>query len=550
MRSGVRVDLRADLRAHGLLQGGAVPCLRETEPVPPPEHLLQAVWFHQRLLRDQLRTVDGRRVEILHPGFWNRGRGPDFREALVRFEDGTLRTGDVEIDLCSQNWRGHGHDRNPDYRSVILHVVWEGCGMAEQRPTLELCSVLDAPIAELALWVGTPGAEEFPAALRGRCGRPLGELTGSQVTVLLREAALVRLRAKASQLRARARQAGWEQAFWEGMFRGLGYRQNVWPMQRLGELLPLLRGGRDGQEPERAGEARLLGVAGLLPEELTRRRRGADQFLRELWDSWWREREVWQEIILPRAAWKLSGQRPANLPHRRLALAARWIADSSFLPRIEAWCLAALEPREAPAALLEILQVPREGFWAWHWTVTSPRLARPQALLGMARATDLAMNVILPWLWVRSLGTCSEGGGSGLAGGSRPAPVSPDEPGGQRGAGSGEPAGAVPSLRAEPQEEEAGTELSRELERRYFAWPASEDNAVLRLARRRLLGCEKTSGRGLAGAAAQQGLLQIVRDFCEQSNSVCADCQFPDFVRGWATELTEVGEERLGPPLE
>jgi hypothetical protein len=66
--------------------------------------------------------------------------------------------------------------------------------------------------------------------------------------------------------------------------------------------------------------------------------------------------------------------------------------------------------------------------------------------------------------------------------------------------------------------------------RRFFAWLASEDNSVLKLARQRLLGTGKTGI--LQTAAAQQGLMQIVRDFCEHSNAVCADCRFPGLVRG------------------
>jgi len=53
----------------------------------------------------------------------------------------------------------------------------------------------------------------------------------------------------------------------------------------------------------------------------------------------------------------------------------------------------------------------------------------------------------------------------------------------------------------------------------------------LKLARQRLLGTAKASI--LKGAAQQQGLMQIVRDFCEHSNAVCAGCQFPDLVRSW-----------------
>jgi hypothetical protein len=34
-------------------------------------------------------------------------------------------------------------------------------------------------------------------------------------------------------------------------------------------------------------------------------------------------------------------------------------------------------------------------------------------------------------------------------------------------------------------------------------------------------------------AAQQQGLMQIVRDFCEHSNAICADYRFPELIRGW-----------------
>ena len=73
--------------------------------------------------------------------------------------------------------------------------------------------------------------------------------------------------------------------------------------------------------------------------------------------------------------------------------------------------------------------------------------------------------------------------------------------------------------------------MRRALEHRYFAWPPAEDNAVLRLARQRLLG--GASARALPTAAAQQGLIQMVRDFCDQSDATCNDCRLPALVRDW-----------------
>jgi hypothetical protein len=74
--------------------------------------------------------------------------------------------------------------------------------------------------------------------------------------------------------------------------------------------------------------------------------------------------------------------------------------------------------------------------------------------------------------------------------------------------------------------------MQKAIEQRYFCWPPAEDNSVLRLARQRLLG--GASRRSLAGAAAQQGLIQIVRDFCDHSNAICENCSFPELVREFA----------------
>jgi len=44
----------------------------------------------------------------------------------------------------------------------------------------------------------------------------------------------------------------------------------------------------------------------------------------------------------------------------------------------------------------------------------------------------------------------------------------------------------------------------------------------------------------------QQGLLQIVRDFCAHSNALCENCRFPELVRGLNASLQ--GHEINPPP--
>jgi hypothetical protein len=181
----------------------------------PNERLLQAVWRHQRLRRDQLKTSDGQAVRVLHPGFASAEGGPDFRGAVIQTGGEAPRSGDVEIDLRSHNWRAHGHDRNPNFKNVILHVVWEtgapatGAAQNERPLTLPINNSLDAPLGELSVWLENESASSLPENLRGQCSAPLRELDESQLAELLRQAARVRLESKAAQFSARARHAGW-----------------------------------------------------------------------------------------------------------------------------------------------------------------------------------------------------------------------------------------------------------------------------------------------------------------------------------------------------
>jgi Protein of unknown function (DUF2851) len=448
----------------------------------PAEKLLQAVWQQQRLLRDQLTTLDGKPVRVLHPGFKTHGAGPDFHDAMIQI-GGVIRVGDVEVDLRTSGWRSHGHDRNPAFKNVILHVIWDKEETSSSsHPTVALRNCLDAPLSELNAWLSTDSHQALPEEMRGKCCAPLKELPQAKLAELLRQAAKIRWQIKAYQFQARARQVGWEQALWEGLFRALGYKQNVWPMQGLGELRTRW------QKPSATAielQARLFGVSGLLPAELTRANAKTDGYLRRIWDQWWREREEFSEIAFPRELWRFNGLRPANHPQRRLALASHWVAEGKLVSKLETWFTSSILDTELLASLSKILQVEQDEFWSWHWTFRSAKLSKPQPLIGITRVTDLAINVILPWFWIRAMEGKNEA-------------------------------------------------LQKRAEERYFAWPPAEDNAVFRLARERLLG--GAAAKTLRNAAAQQGLLQIVRDFCDHSNAVCESCQFPELVRSWKSE--------------
>ena len=478
--------LRSEHRARLLGIDGQQGNLHEGQP--PPERWLQQVWRHQRIQRTRLRLADGRPLRVLHPGFWNREAGPDFHGAVIQFGTDTPRTGDVELDLVTAGWRGHGHATNARFANVILQVVWDEADVDRARPpVLAIQPFLDAPLSELATWLDLEAPVRLPDNVLGQCNAPLRELPTESLVELLRQAAHLRLERKAAELSARARQVGWENALWEGLLGALGYKHNAWPFRRLAELVPLARNEATGTPPSSPGnalvlEAHLLGLAGLLPTEISR---GTNPHVRTLWDCWWRERDAVADDIVPKTMWRLGGIRPANRPERRLVLAAHWLTVRTLPTQLIDWLGATANQRPGERAwqLLERLTPAATEtipYWSRHWTLRSAELPEPHPLLGAPRVTDLAMNVILPWLWAR---TSTSAGSAGVE------------------------------------------DIRKRVENCWQDWPAGEDNAVLRRTRQRLFGTVRP--RLPARAIMQQGLLQITRDFCDSAGALCHECRFP-----------------------
>ncbi|MEE3265702.1 MAG: DUF2851 family protein, partial [SAR324 cluster bacterium] len=91
------------------------------------EMAIQQIWAEQDFSKKNLRTVCGLAVKIEFAGWHNFGSGPDFQEARLQIGEHTL-FGAVEIHVDSSEWYAHQHEKNPDYNSVVLHVVLYNSG--------------------------------------------------------------------------------------------------------------------------------------------------------------------------------------------------------------------------------------------------------------------------------------------------------------------------------------------------------------------------------------------------------------------------------------
>ncbi len=344
-------------------------------PIANSEQEVQARWFAGDY-GSEFQTTDGQRATVVQFGVWNRESGPDFIDAAVRFEDGTVMHGAIEIDMDERDWERHGHSTNPAYEKVILHVV-----LARGNARFFTRTAFGRNVKQIVVSSCLPGGGKVPPLAKpGRCVAPLANLPPASVKSLLETAALHRMRSKGARLARLASAHGPDEALFMGLAEALGYRDNQTPFFLLAARLGLK------ELKKYRSEAVLLGVSGLLERVSPARADGA--YLRSIWEAWWPLRANLERLILPAGSWKLSGVRPANHPQRRLAalgqLVDKWRKMRSVVESAD------------PRKITEFFTGLRHPFWDFHATLTSQAWKRPLALIGEDRAREIIVNVVAP----------------------------------------------------------------------------------------------------------------------------------------------------------
>lgn len=88
------------------------------------EDFLHHVWQFKKFDIAKLKTTNGESIQILNSGQYLQLAGPDFFNAQLIIGNQKW-AGNVEIHVKSSDWYVHNHEKDSNYDSVILHVVWE-----------------------------------------------------------------------------------------------------------------------------------------------------------------------------------------------------------------------------------------------------------------------------------------------------------------------------------------------------------------------------------------------------------------------------------------
>lgn len=350
---------------------------------PYGEDLLQFIWASRLFEHHALRTTDGRSVEVLKPGRIQRNSGPDLLDALVRI-DGQVWAGTVEVHLRSSEWNAHGHQFDPAYENVVLHVVYEHD--AEVRtlqgntlPTVELLPRISSE--SIALHYNLMRDQGFVP-----CANKLGRVDKDHLSPWLERVLVERLERKTAEVERlyQGLHGDAAETLYHMLARAFGLKVNAEPFRMLAHALPLRTVLKYRDDALRT-EALLFGQAGLLQVDFV------DEYPRALQQEHAVLARLHHLRPAPVAAWKFGRMRPVNFPTIRIAqLAQVLILCEGGVP--EMLQVARVED------LHRLLDVSASPYWNTHYAFDSPSATKPKRL-GRVGADHIIINAVVPTLF-------------------------------------------------------------------------------------------------------------------------------------------------------
>lgn len=356
------------------------------------EDLLHFIWKYGKLAAHGLHASGGAILEIVSPGSHNLHSGPDFFDARIRI-NGQLWAGNVEIHVRSSDWYAHGHERDPKYENVILHVVWEDdCAVfradGSMIPVLELKNVVPSDlVGKYRELMGAMGVSFI------NCEREIAEVPKIHLDHWLERLYVERLEVKAGRIAELLKGSNndWEAVLYQQLLVGFGLKINGAAFKSLASALPFTLVRKLGSEPH-AIESLLFGLSGLLdgPPKDRYQARLAKEY------SYLAHKFALSAMgVLRPEFFKL---RPPNFPTIRLSQFANLYGKHSDLfDRV-------IRSREI-ALVREAFQVTASTYWNDHYTFGKPTPGRPKRIT-RPFVDLLLINTVVPirFCYARSQG--------------------------------------------------------------------------------------------------------------------------------------------------
>ncbi|MEP7279532.1 MAG: DUF2851 family protein [Bacteroidota bacterium] len=347
------------------------------------ERLLQFIWQFQYYNTHNLATTAGCSLQIIHPGNHNTNQGPDFLEASIKIAD-TILVGSIELHCKSADWNRHGHQTDPNYKNVVLHVVWQ------QGPEKELAFV---PVLVLEQRISMLLLQQYASWMRRVSFVPCAPAV-KEVKELVWTAWKDRLLAERLQRKSayifqllKANNYHWEETCWQLLARNFGIQLNAGAFELIARSLPIAVLARHKNQLT-VLEALLMGQAGLLEKDWS------DYYARLLQREYLFHRHKYRLTRPPENIFFLR-MRPAAFPTIRLSQLAKLINRCSHL-------FSAIRDTVGLKDLAVLFNVSANDYWHYHYRFDEPSALKIKNL-GSSMINNILVNTAVPVLFAYGL---------------------------------------------------------------------------------------------------------------------------------------------------
>ena len=346
------------------------------------EDFLHYIWKYKKFDLHKAITTAGEPITLISTGAPNFNSGPDFFNGIIKI-GAELWAGNVEIHIKSSDWYAHGHEKDPAYDNVVLHVVWEEDVEIFRNDNSTI------PTLELKHLVPEKTKESYRQLLLApnrnwiNCEKDLEQFDSFIVENWLERLFLERLQEKSTRIEKMLQHTGnnWEAVLFQLLAKNFGLKVNgsaflsmarsidFKTVQKCRESLVLL-------------EALLLGQAGILEKKIE--------------NAYYNELQ--REYSFLKTKYKLKNDyverpkffrlRPDNFPTIRLSQLAALYSSRQHL-------FSEVIKAGSRNVLQEIFRIEASDFWKTHYTFEKEHPGRSKKL------TDsfidlLLINTIIP----------------------------------------------------------------------------------------------------------------------------------------------------------
>ncbi len=345
------------------------------------EDFLHHLWKFKLYDFQELKTEQGQEIKVISPGWHNRDAGPDFLNARVEI-DGILWVGNIEIHCHSKDWKKHGHDNDPAYQNIILHIVFE---YDEKN---DLPALHNIPVLSLKNRINEDMHARYLQFMQTEqwipCEKLIHKIERIRFEMWIERLLIEKIETKTNLILKRLEQNtfNWEQTFYEFLASNFGFKINSTGFEMLAKSLPIKYINKHKNNLYQI-EALLFGQAGMLDQNFE------EEYPKKLKNEYYFLKNKFQLSSIESHLWNYLRLRPNNFPSIRIAQFASFLNHSQSL-------FSSVIYADSIQSLREIFQTQPSPYWNSHFMLDKPSTFSSKKI-GNQSIDLLIINTVIPF---------------------------------------------------------------------------------------------------------------------------------------------------------